>query len=395
MDLLRSVTPYVTGTSEHLGGSGDPSPATAWGVFHAMGAVAERLWGDPSLDGPPRRGARRRQGRRARWPATSTRPAPASPSPTSAPTPSPPWPPSSAPTVVDPDDALARRVRRAARRAPSAPCSSAATIPRAAVRGGVRRRQQPAGHRRRRRAARRRRRPLRPRLRRERRRRHQHRRRDGAGRLRPRPGLAPGRGHRRHAAAGVRRSPTSTGSPPAAAADRLAEERLAAAAPLSPRRGSRGRGRSRAGGTAMPARPRIAVDGAAAVDDRDERAPARRRRLATTAAASSIDTPRVMASSVITTRSPGSRAPAIRPPAPWSLSSLRTLKLRSIRPRVAATPATPKATASAPIVSPPMAVTSSGSTARSGVGDEQHPVGPARRLLGVDEPVARACRTSG
>jgi leucine dehydrogenase len=51
MDLLRSVTPYVTGTSEHLGGSGDPSPATAWGVLHAMRAVADRLWGSPSLEG--------------------------------------------------------------------------------------------------------------------------------------------------------------------------------------------------------------------------------------------------------------------------------------------------------------------------------------------------------
>ena len=51
MDLIRTVTPYVTGASESLGGSGDPSPATAWGVYHAMRAVAERLWGDPSLDG--------------------------------------------------------------------------------------------------------------------------------------------------------------------------------------------------------------------------------------------------------------------------------------------------------------------------------------------------------
>jgi glutamate dehydrogenase/leucine dehydrogenase len=51
MDLIRTVTPYVTGVSETLGGSGDPSPATAWGVYHAMRAVAERLWGDPSLTG--------------------------------------------------------------------------------------------------------------------------------------------------------------------------------------------------------------------------------------------------------------------------------------------------------------------------------------------------------
>jgi glutamate dehydrogenase/leucine dehydrogenase len=51
MDLIRTVTPYVTGVSEHLGGSGDPSPATAWGLLHAMHAVAERVWGEPSLDG--------------------------------------------------------------------------------------------------------------------------------------------------------------------------------------------------------------------------------------------------------------------------------------------------------------------------------------------------------
>ena len=36
MDLIRSITPYVTGTSEALGGSGDPSPATAWGVYHVI-----------------------------------------------------------------------------------------------------------------------------------------------------------------------------------------------------------------------------------------------------------------------------------------------------------------------------------------------------------------------
>src|SRR3954466_686535 len=51
MDLIRTITPHVTGVSESLGGSGDPSPATAWGVFHAMRAIAERLWGSPSLDG--------------------------------------------------------------------------------------------------------------------------------------------------------------------------------------------------------------------------------------------------------------------------------------------------------------------------------------------------------
>jgi leucine dehydrogenase len=51
MDLIRTVTPHVTGVSEALGGSGDPSPATALGVLWAMRAVAERLWDDPSLAG--------------------------------------------------------------------------------------------------------------------------------------------------------------------------------------------------------------------------------------------------------------------------------------------------------------------------------------------------------
>ncbi len=51
MDLIRTVTPHVTGVSEALGGSGDPSPATALGVLWAMRAVAERLWGTASLAG--------------------------------------------------------------------------------------------------------------------------------------------------------------------------------------------------------------------------------------------------------------------------------------------------------------------------------------------------------
>ena len=51
MDRLRSITPYVTGTSESIGGSGDPSPATAWGVFCALAAVGERAWGEGDLAG--------------------------------------------------------------------------------------------------------------------------------------------------------------------------------------------------------------------------------------------------------------------------------------------------------------------------------------------------------
>jgi leucine dehydrogenase len=48
MDLIRTVTPHVTGTS---GGSGDPSPATARGVVAGMRAVADHIWGGRSLAG--------------------------------------------------------------------------------------------------------------------------------------------------------------------------------------------------------------------------------------------------------------------------------------------------------------------------------------------------------
>ncbi|HUP85732.1 MAG TPA: Glu/Leu/Phe/Val dehydrogenase dimerization domain-containing protein [Acidimicrobiales bacterium] len=44
MDLIRRETASVTGVSRSLGGSGDPSAATAYGVLHAMKAVAKRLW---------------------------------------------------------------------------------------------------------------------------------------------------------------------------------------------------------------------------------------------------------------------------------------------------------------------------------------------------------------
>ena len=51
MDLIRRETRFVTGASPELGGSGDPSAATAYGVVWAMKAVANRLWGDTSLAG--------------------------------------------------------------------------------------------------------------------------------------------------------------------------------------------------------------------------------------------------------------------------------------------------------------------------------------------------------
>ena len=49
MDLIRRETAHVTGVSRELGGSGDPSEATAYGVLHAMKAVARHLWGDASI----------------------------------------------------------------------------------------------------------------------------------------------------------------------------------------------------------------------------------------------------------------------------------------------------------------------------------------------------------
>ncbi len=51
MDRIRQETAHVTGVSEVLGGSGDPSPFTALGVVHAMGALAQTCWGHPSLQG--------------------------------------------------------------------------------------------------------------------------------------------------------------------------------------------------------------------------------------------------------------------------------------------------------------------------------------------------------
>lgn len=51
MDTIRRETRHVTGVSPSLGGSGDPSLATAFGVLHAMKAVALRLWGSTELAG--------------------------------------------------------------------------------------------------------------------------------------------------------------------------------------------------------------------------------------------------------------------------------------------------------------------------------------------------------
>ena len=47
MEIVRRVTRHVAGIAE--GGSGDPSPATAWGVFHGIRAAIEHVRGSDRL----------------------------------------------------------------------------------------------------------------------------------------------------------------------------------------------------------------------------------------------------------------------------------------------------------------------------------------------------------
>ncbi len=51
MGGIALETPWVTGVDPAIGGSGDPSPATAWGLFHAMQSVAAETLGSGSLAG--------------------------------------------------------------------------------------------------------------------------------------------------------------------------------------------------------------------------------------------------------------------------------------------------------------------------------------------------------
>ncbi|KUO62436.1 leucine dehydrogenase [bacterium BRH_c32] len=51
MEYVRMETKYVTGISKALGGSGDPSPVTAYGVYVGMKACAHEKWGSDSLRG--------------------------------------------------------------------------------------------------------------------------------------------------------------------------------------------------------------------------------------------------------------------------------------------------------------------------------------------------------
>jgi leucine dehydrogenase len=51
MEWIYSETKYVTGIPKAMGGSGDPSPVTAYGVYMGMKAAAQKAWGSDSLEG--------------------------------------------------------------------------------------------------------------------------------------------------------------------------------------------------------------------------------------------------------------------------------------------------------------------------------------------------------
>ena len=51
METVAKETKHVTGLPESMGGSGDPSPFTAYGVYLGMKASAKKLWGDDNLSG--------------------------------------------------------------------------------------------------------------------------------------------------------------------------------------------------------------------------------------------------------------------------------------------------------------------------------------------------------
>lgn len=51
MDCIHLETDYVTGISPTYGSSGNPSPATAYGVYHGMKAAAMEAFGSDSLQG--------------------------------------------------------------------------------------------------------------------------------------------------------------------------------------------------------------------------------------------------------------------------------------------------------------------------------------------------------
>lgn len=49
MEYIHMETPHVTGLPESMGGGGDPSPVTAYGVYIGMKAAAKKVFGSDSL----------------------------------------------------------------------------------------------------------------------------------------------------------------------------------------------------------------------------------------------------------------------------------------------------------------------------------------------------------
>lgn len=50
MEYVKMETNHVTGIPESMGGSGDPSPVTAFGVYMGMKASAKFAYGSDSLN---------------------------------------------------------------------------------------------------------------------------------------------------------------------------------------------------------------------------------------------------------------------------------------------------------------------------------------------------------
>lgn len=51
MEYIRMETPYVAGLPVNMGGSGNPSPVTAYGVYMGMKAAAKKVYGSDDLKG--------------------------------------------------------------------------------------------------------------------------------------------------------------------------------------------------------------------------------------------------------------------------------------------------------------------------------------------------------
>ncbi len=51
MSYIQRETRFVTGSSQAMGGSGNPAPLTAWGVYHGIRASLEEVYGSPDVAG--------------------------------------------------------------------------------------------------------------------------------------------------------------------------------------------------------------------------------------------------------------------------------------------------------------------------------------------------------